>query len=91
MTPEQRRALRERVSAALKAKHKPVGGCAGCGTPLNNKTQGCETCWERHYRRALRAGNRVDPTCSACGCPADDQTPRCRTCYWRHYSRRRVA
>lgn len=29
--------------------------CLGCGTHLDNFTEGCSTCWERRYNRVRRA------------------------------------
>lgn len=32
-----------------------AGRCSGCGTPLDNYTDDCGTCWDRRRRRAERA------------------------------------
>lgn len=48
--------LHPKVTALTKTRKKTFRyGCSGCGRPLDEKTPGCSTCYERHYQKEVRA------------------------------------
>lgn len=55
-----REVLRKKVSdhrlAQIRAQQdrQNVARCAGCDATLDSNTIGCDTCWERDYRRGKR-------------------------------------
>jgi hypothetical protein len=92
MTGDQRTLLKHLIDQARRAKLDNSTGCAGCGTALDNHTNGCATCAERKRKRANRKNNPIYPSgrCRGCGQRYYETTPGCETCYERHRMRERV-
>lgn len=65
-------------------RQQPEGECSRCGCPDSQHTPGCQTCWDRQYRRARRARERG--TCDLC-----DEPVRARGLCARHYWKRYYA